>query len=113
MAKRKKDYVSASSMHNPAHPGAVLKDAVIDALGLTVKDAAAYLDVDRVTLSRVINARAGISVDMALRLSKALDTSVEVWLGMQQAYDVWQARHEGVDLSHVRPFPKHDIRPSA
>lgn len=101
----KKEYPVTRPMYNPPHPGAVLKDAVIDALGLTVKDAAAHLDVDRVTLSRVINGKAAISVEMALRLSKALKTSADVWLGMQQDYDIWHARHNpSLDLSRVRPF---------
>lgn len=104
MAK-KKEYPTTKPMYNPPHPGAVLKDAVVDALGLTITEAAAHLDVDRITLSRVINAQAAISVEMALRLSKALKTTPDVWLGMQQAYDVWQAQHSRkLDLSRVRPF---------
>ncbi len=102
--KKKKEYPATQPMYNPAHPGEVLKDAVIDALGLTVTEAAARLDVDRITLSRVINKHAAISVEMALRLSKALNTSAEVWLGMQQSYDLWQARKQKPDLSRVRRF---------
>lgn len=102
--KKKKEYPATQPMYNPAHPGEVLKDAIIDALGLTVTQAAKHLDVDRITLSRVINKHAAISVEMALRLSKALNTSAEVWLGMQQSYDLWQARQQKPDLSRVRRF---------
>jgi addiction module HigA family antidote len=77
-------------MFNPPHPGHVLRDGVIGArLGVT--DLATRLGVDRVTLSRVLNGRAGISAEMALRLEKALGTSAQAWLHMQDAYDLWQA----------------------
>ncbi len=92
-------------MHNPPHPGSLLRDTVIDALGLTVTEAAEHLDVDRVTLSRVINGKATISVEMALRLARALNTTPNVWVNMQRGYDLWQAQHNpALDLSRVRPF---------
>ena len=75
-------------MHNPPHPGMVLREY----LGpLSVKDAAMHLGVTRVALSRVLNGSAGISVEMALRLSEALGTHPELWLGMQTQYDLWKA----------------------
>jgi antitoxin HigA-1 len=75
-------------MHNPPHPGSVLREY----LGrLSVTDAARHLRVTRVALSRVLNGSAGISAEMALRLSEALGTSPELWLGMQAQYDLWQA----------------------
>lgn len=90
-------------MHRPPHPGVVLKETVIEPLALTVTQAAQCLGVDRKTLSRVLNAHAAVSVDMALRLAHALDTTPDFWLGLQQAHDVWKARREGaVDLSSVR-----------
>src|SRR5258708_39558016 len=74
-------------MHNPPHPGAVLRDY----LGLlSVTDAAKHLGVTRVALSRILNGAAGISAEMALRLSEALVTSPELWLGMQTQYDLWR-----------------------
>jgi len=78
-------------MHNPPHPGSVLRDY----LGSTsVTDAARHLGVTRVALSRVLNGSAGISAEMALRLSQALGTSPELWTGMQSQYDLWRAaRH--------------------
>jgi addiction module HigA family antidote len=75
-------------MHNPPHPGSVLKEY----LGpLSVTDAARHLGVTRVTLSRLLNGVAGISAEMALRLSEALGTTPELWLDMQTQYDLWQA----------------------
>lgn len=106
---KKKQYSVGKPMHNPPHPGAVLRGAVVDALGLTVTQAAQHLDVDRITLSRLLNARAAVSVEMALRLGKALNTTPDLWLGMQQAYDVWQARrNKNLDLSRVRAFKQDD-----
>ncbi len=82
-------------MKNPPHPGRSIKDACLDPLGLTVTEGARVLDVARHTLSRLINAQAGISPDMAIRLEKAFGSSADVWLRMQTAYDLAQARtHE-------------------
>lgn len=82
-------------MHNPAHPGLVLREYLGD---LTVTEAAARLGVTRAALSRILNGSAGISADMALRLRDALGTSAEMWINMQSNYDLWQAEH--------RPRPK-------
>ncbi|MEO8725679.1 MAG: HigA family addiction module antitoxin [Acidobacteriaceae bacterium] len=72
-------------MHNPPHPGEVLREYLG---GMPVSNAAAHLAVSRVTLSRVLNGKAGISADMALRLSEALGTSPELWLKMQVQYEL-------------------------
>jgi len=79
-------------MKNPPHPGHSIKDACLDPLGLTVTEAARVLGVARHTLSRLINAQAGISPDMAIRLEKAFGSSADAWLRMQAAYDLAQAR---------------------
>ncbi|MBK6401159.1 MAG: HigA family addiction module antidote protein [Rhodocyclaceae bacterium] len=78
-----------SRMHNPPHPGAVLREWLPEEM--TVTDAAASLKVARVTLSKILNGNAGISADMALRLSQWLGTSPDVWMGMQTQFDLWQA----------------------
>jgi addiction module HigA family antidote len=78
-------------MFNPPHPGEVLRDTVLAAGGLTVTEFAKRLGVGRVTLSRVINGRAAVSADMALRLAAALGGSAESWLRMQAAHDIWHA----------------------
>jgi len=79
-------------MHNPPHPGEILRELCLEPLGLTVTDAAAALGVSRKTLSSILNGRAGISPDMALRLSIAFGTSPESWLNQQIQYDLWVAR---------------------
>lgn len=78
-----------SRMHNPPHPGEVLRDTVL--AELSVSDFARRLGVSRVALSRVINGRAAVSAEMAIRLSAALGGSAESWLRMQAAYDLWHA----------------------
>ncbi len=80
-----------SRMHNPPHPGAVLQEWLAD---VSVTKAAALLGVTRAYLSRILHGHAGISADMALRLSDLLGTSAELWLGMQSAYDLWQASQQ-------------------
>ncbi len=80
-----------SRMHNPAHPGEVLKEWLE---GFSVTEAATKLGVTRAHLSRILNGHAGISADMALRLSGSLGTSAESWLAMQSAYDLWQAEQK-------------------
>ena len=78
-------------MHNPPHPGDVLKELCLEPLGLTVSDAAKALDVSRKTLSAILNRRAGITPEMALRLSIAFNTTAESWLMQQIQYDLWRA----------------------
>ena len=76
-------------MHNPPHPGEILKDTVLAEIGVT--EFAQRLGVSRVALSRVVNGRASVSAEMAIRLAAALGGSAESWLRMQSAYDLWQA----------------------
>jgi antitoxin HigA-1 len=78
-------------MHNPPHPGEVLRDGVFTDSGVSVTDFAARLGVTRVTLSRVLNGKAGISADMAVRLAAALRGTAQSWLHMQANYDLWHA----------------------
>ena len=85
-------------MHNPPHPGEVLRELCIEPLGLSVTEAAEGLGVSRKTLSAVLNGRAGISPEMALRLSIAFDTSAESWLNQQTQYHLWQAGKEKKNL---------------
>ena len=97
-------------MFNPPHPGLTLRDDVLPALGLTVTQAAAQLDVSRVALSRVLNARAAISPDMALRIEAWLGIErggeARLWLAEQSAYDVWQASQRfKASPMHVKPAP--------
>jgi addiction module HigA family antidote len=84
----------AAQMHNPPHPGEVLRSLCLEPLNLSVTDAAKALGVSRKTLSAVLNGRAGISPEMAVRLSIAFDTSSESWLNQQVQYDLWQAEKQ-------------------
>lgn len=90
-------------LHNPPHPGGLIRRQCLEPLGLTVTDAARGLGVTRQALSDLVNGKAGISVDMALRLAKAFGSSAETWLGLQMAYDLWQARQQE-DKIAVRTF---------
>jgi addiction module HigA family antidote len=92
-------------MKNPAHPGRIIKDGCLDALGLSVTAAAQHLGVERPTLSRLINGRSGISPDMAIRLEKAGWSNADMWLRLQAAYDLAQARlHEDeIDVERYEP----------
>jgi addiction module HigA family antidote len=81
-------------MHNPPHPGEILRKLCLEPLGLTVTEVAKALGVSRKTLSGIVNGRAGISPEMAVRLSIAFDTTAESWLSQQTQYDLWRAeRH--------------------
>ncbi len=75
-------------MKNPPHPGRIVRQECIEPLGITVTEAARALGVTRQALNNVVNLKAGISPEMAIRLSKAFGSSPEVWLGMQMAYDL-------------------------
>ena len=78
-------------MKNPLHPGRIVRQECIAPLGLTVTQAARALGVTRQTLNNLVNGRAGVSPEMAIRLSKAFGSSPEVWLGIQMEYDLAQA----------------------
>jgi addiction module HigA family antidote len=81
-------------MHNPAHPGEVLRDGVFDGTSITVTDFANRIGVTRLTLSNLLNKRSGVSAMMALRLQAALGGTAESWLHMQANYDLWQAQQK-------------------
>ena len=88
-------------MYNPPHPGEILKELCLEPLGISVTAAAQGLGVSRKTLSSILNGRAGISPEMAVRLSIAFDTSSESWLNQQSQYDLWQAE-QNRDTLHVK-----------
>ena len=81
-------------MKNPPHPGRIVRQECIEPLRLTVTEAARALGVSRQALNNLVNLKAGISPEMAIRLSKAFGSSPEVWLGMQMAYDLAQIERE-------------------
>lgn len=89
-------------MHNPPHPGEVIRDLCLVPLDLTVGETAEALGVTRKTLSELLNGRAGVSPEMALRLAKAFNTTPESWLGMQMEYDLWQTEKRAKRLKVKR-----------
>lgn len=91
-----------SRMHNPAHPGQVLREWLPD--GMTVTRAADELQISRVMLSKVLNGKAGMSAGMALRLAAWLGTTPDLWLGMQTQWDLWQA--EQLPKPNITPMEK-------
>jgi len=81
-------------MHNPPHPGEIIRELCLEPLGISVTEAAKALGVSRKTLSAILNGRAGVSPEMAVRLSIAFDTSAESWMNQQVQFDLWIAeRH--------------------
>lgn len=89
-------------MHNPPHPGEIIRELCLEPLGISVTRAAEALGVSRKTLSAILNGRAGISPEMAVRLSIAFDTSAESWLNQQTQFDLWNAEQHRKDLKVKR-----------
>ena len=87
-------------MFNPPHPGTILLEDWIKPLNFSVTEFALKIEKSRKNLSEIVNAKCGISPEMALKLSKALGTSAELWLNLQQAYDLWNAKQH-VNLDNV------------
>ena len=87
-------------MHNPPHPGEIIRELCLEPLGISITAAVEGLGVSRKTLSAILNGGAGISPEMAVRLSIAFDTSSESWLNQQSQYDLWQAE-KNRDSLHV------------
>jgi addiction module HigA family antidote len=86
------------AMRNPPHPGGIVRRQCLEPLELSVTDAAKALGVTRRALSELVNESARVSVEMAIRLSKAFGSTAETWLGMQLAYDLWQARSRAREI---------------
>lgn len=89
------------SMKNPPHPGELVKFDCLDPLGLTVTAGAEALGVSRKTLSELINAGAGVSPEMAIRLEKAFGGSAKLWLGLQSAYDLAKVDAKSIKVKRV------------
>jgi addiction module HigA family antidote len=89
-------------MYNPPHPGLIIADA-LEGMGITITDAAAALHISRVTLSKVINGKSGVSADLAIRLSKWMTgPAPDTWLAMQADYDLWQLTHVKKKAYNIR-----------
>ena len=90
-------------IHNPKHPGLMVKSLCIDPLGLSVTEAAEHLQVARSTLSKLLNGRMSISPEMAVRLSIVFKTDSEVWINLQAKYDMYLAEQNRKSLL-LKPF---------
>jgi len=86
----------------PVHPGRILKNHHLIPLSISITDLAKILGVARKTASKIVNERGVITPDMALRLSRAFNTTPNLWLGLQQEYDLWQATHESKEWRQVK-----------
>ena len=86
----------------PTHPGRILREDYLEPLSLSVTKLAAYLDVSRKTVSKILNERGAVTPDMALRLSKAFQTTPALWLNLQKEYDLWYAQHESKSWKRAR-----------
>ncbi len=93
-------------IHEPLHPGVIIKDVLIDSTGLTISEAAERLGITRTTLSRILNQHAGVSPEMALRLSKLLNTSIDMWVNLQVQYDIWNVKQHAQNIDNILPL-KH------
>lgn len=94
------------AMKNPPHPGLSVRRDCLEPLGLTVTEAATALGVARQTLNNLINGKSGISPEMAIRLDKAFGGGAEIWLRLQAAYDLAQARRRDGEIKVERVAPK-------
>lgn len=90
-------------IHNPKHPGFLIKSLCLDPLGLSVTDAAKALRVSRPTLSKLLNGRINISPEMAVRISVVFSTSDKLWIDLQAGYDLWKAQQKKNKL-HLKPL---------
>jgi len=88
----------------PTHPGAILRHEYLEPLTMTITDLSGRLGVSRKHLSAVLNERASITPDMALRLSRAFNTTPDVWINLQKGYDLWCAEHEATGWESVVPI---------
>ena len=86
----------------PTHPGRILREDYLEPLSLSVTKLAAYLDVSRKTVSKIVNERGTVTPDMALRLSRTFRTTPALWLNLQKEYDLWHAEYESKDWRKAR-----------
>lgn len=96
-------------MKNPPHPGRIVRQECIEPLGKTITEAAERFGVTRQTLNNLVNEKAGISPEMAIRLSKAFGRRPEVWLGMQMEYDLTQAEKNAGKINVERIAAAHSV----
>ena len=92
----------------PSHPGAILKLHYLEPTGISVTDLAKELKLSRKTVSKIVNERGAVTTDVALRLSRAFDTTPELWLNLQRNYDLWHTANEKTDWQAINPIRKNE-----
>jgi addiction module HigA family antidote len=97
-----------ATMKNPPHPGRIVRQECIEPLGLTITAAANHLGVTRQALNNLVNGKAGVSAEMAIRLAAAFGSSPELWLGLQLEYDLAQATKRAARMKVERIAAKED-----
>jgi addiction module HigA family antidote len=90
----------------PSHPGGILSRLYLGPLTITVSELAEIISVSRKTISKIVNEKGSITPDMALRLSRAFNTTPDLWLNLQKNYDLWQASHSSKDWQKVKTIPE-------
>ena len=93
----------------PTHPGKIIREDYLKPLSMTINEFASVLGISRKTLSKIINERGAITPDMALRLSRAFNTTPDFWLNLQKNYDLWQAEHSSNEWQRGKPLSPHLI----
>ena len=93
-----------SMKREPTHPGDIIKEDYLKPLSITIKDMAKTLGISRKTLSKIINGRGSVTPDMALRLSRAFETTPILWLNLQRDYDLWSAEDASKEWENVQPI---------
>jgi addiction module HigA family antidote len=94
----------------PTHPGKIIREDYLRPLSMTINEFASVLGISRKTLSKIINERGAITPDMALRLSRAFNTTPDFWLNLQKNFDLWQAEHSSNEWQRVKPLSPQLIR---
>jgi len=93
----------------PNHPGGILKRLYLAPMKITGSDLSKQIGVSKKTISNLVNERSSITPDMALRLSRAFNTTPDLWLNLQKKYDLWQAGQKSMDWQRIAPFPEREI----
>lgn len=93
----------------PTHPGKIIKEDYLKPLSITITKLASILNISRKTLSKIINENGAITPDMALRLSRAFDTSPKFWINLQRNYDLWKAEKTSNSWQLVQPFSSQEL----
>ncbi len=96
-------------MHNPPHPGEILKGLWLAPMGVSITDAAKSIGVSRKILSKIINKKGNVTPEMAVRLSMALGSSPESWMGHQTAYDLWKVEQHKEELNVYPIWKKNEL----